>query len=128
MGFESGFKGLIFVFSTQSTTRRYTNCATGSVIKISLNNISMQVICKVRGSKLGRGKITRNIQTGPGTYPASCTMGTKCLSRRQSGQSLVLTTHQTLELSMGRAKLLPSLRACLTWWGTTCTFTFTSVP
>jgi hypothetical protein len=35
-------------------------------------------------------------QKGPGTHPASCTMGTDCISLGYTGQGVALTTHPPL--------------------------------
>ena len=36
------------------------------------------------------------VQTGPGAHPASCTMGTRSLSRRSSSRGVALTTYNNL--------------------------------
>ena len=40
-----------------------------------------------------RAKFCAPVQTGPETQPASCTMGTRSLSRWYSGRCMVLTIH-----------------------------------
>jgi hypothetical protein len=47
----------------------------------------------VRRSSPGGGEIFALVQTGRVAHPASCTMGSGSLSRRQSGRGEALTSH-----------------------------------
>jgi len=51
---------------------------------------------KFRGSNPGVGKFSAPVQTGPGAYPVSYTVGTVSLSWGLNGQSVALTTHPHL--------------------------------
>jgi hypothetical protein len=41
-------------------------------------------------------RFTAPVQTGPGTHPASCTMGTGSFPRVESGRGVTLTPHPNL--------------------------------
>ena len=53
----------------------------------------------VRGSNLGGGaRFSAPVQTGPGTHPASCTMGTDSFPGVKSGRVVTLTSHPLLAI------------------------------
>jgi len=49
-----------------------------------------------RGSNPGGARFSALVQTGPGAYPASCTMGTGSFPGVKSGRSVTLTPHPLL--------------------------------
>ena len=58
------------------------------------------------------------VQTGPGAYPASCTMGTRVFPGGRGGRGVGLTPHPYLVpkfLEKSRAIPLLTLRACVAY-------------
>jgi len=49
------------------------------------------------------------VQTGPGTYPASCTMGTGSFQGVKSGQGVTLTPHRLLVPWSWKSRAIPVL-------------------
>jgi len=49
------------------------------------------------------------VQTGPGTHPASCTMGTGSFSGVKSGRDVTLTTHHLLVPWSRKSRAIPLL-------------------
>jgi hypothetical protein len=49
------------------------------------------------------------VQTGPGTHPASCTMGTGSFPRVKSGRSVTLTPHPLLVPWLRKGRAIPLL-------------------
>ena len=77
-----------------------------------------------------RARFLATVQTGPGTHPAPCTMGTGSFPGVKSGQRVTLTPHPLLVLWSRKGRAIPllplwavrpvqSLSAC-----TRVTFTF----
>ena len=50
----------------------------------------------VRGSNPGGTRFSAPVQTGPGTHPASFTMGTRSFPKVKGGRSVTLTPHPLL--------------------------------
>jgi hypothetical protein len=61
------------------------------------------------GSSPIGARFSAPVQTGLGSHPASCTVGTMFLSRGQSGQCVALTNHPDLALGLRKNRALPLL-------------------
>ena len=63
-----------------------------------------------RGSNPGGGaRFPAPVQTGPGTHPASCTMGTGYFSGVKSGRGVTLTPHPLLVPWSRKGRAIPLL-------------------
>ena len=63
-----------------------------------------------RGSNPGGGaRFPAPVQTGPGTHPASCTMGTGYFSGVKSGRGVTLTPHPLLVPWSRKGRAIPPL-------------------
>jgi len=59
--------------------------------------IATELGCGRSGNRIPVGaRFSAPVQNGPGTYPASCTMGTGSFPGVKSGRGLTLTTHPLL--------------------------------
>jgi len=54
-------------------------------------------------------RFSATVQTGPGTHPASCTMGTGSFPGVKSGQGVLLTPHPLLVLWSRKSRAIPLL-------------------
>jgi len=61
----------------------------------------------VRGSNPGGGRDFPPIQTGPGSHPAFCTMGTGSFPGVKCGRSVLLTTHPLLAPRSWKSRAIP---------------------
>jgi hypothetical protein len=59
------------------------------------------------GIESWRGQDFPPIQTGPGAYPASCTMGTGSFPGVKCGRGVLLTTHPLLVLWSWKSRAIP---------------------
>ena len=58
-------------------------------------------------------RLSTPVQTGPGTYPASCTMGKQVIpSRGKIGQDVALHTHPHLAPTLKKKNAIPLLPVC----------------
>jgi len=55
------------------------------------------------------------VQTGPGTHPVSCTMGTGCFLGEKSGQDVTLTPHPLLVPWLWKGRAIPLLPLWAIW-------------
>jgi len=62
-------------------------------------------------SRLG-ARFSAPVQTGPGAYPASCTMGTGSFPEVNSGRGVTLNTHLLLVPWSRKSRSIPLLPLC----------------
>ena len=60
-------------------------------------------------SRLGGARFSAPVQTGPGTHPASCTMGTRSFRAVKSGRGVTLTPHPLLVPWSRNSRAIPLL-------------------
>ena len=63
----------------------------------------------VRGSNPGGARFSEPVQTGPGTHPASCTMGAGSFPGVKSGRVVTLTPHPLLVPWSRKGRAIPLL-------------------
>ena len=116
MGFNSGFKGLMVIYTSQKTTSvpKFPSAGLPSRITVFLNfmqfiidysnqvgRVAQSVKRLATGWTVGdripvEARFSAPVQTGPGANPASCTMGTGSFLGVNSGRSVTLTHHVLL--------------------------------
>jgi len=81
-----------------------------SIIKNGPNS-SVGIATELRvgpsGIEFQWGQVFPPVQTGPGTHPASCKMGTGSFPRVKCGRGVLLTTHLLLVPRSWKSKAIP---------------------
>jgi len=112
------------IVKTVSAHNNISLCNFNAVFKQSLNNTfvcltrnvygpcsSVSIVTELRagrsGDRISVGRDIPPVHTGPGPYPASCTMGTGSFQGVKSGRGVLLTTHPLLVPRSWKSRVIP---------------------
>ena len=84
--------------------------STANLCHLIILNLGEWYLCTVRGSNPGGGaRFLAPVQTGPGTHPTSCTMGTGSFPGVKNSWGVTLTPHALLVPWSRKSRAIPLL-------------------